>query len=421
MPYLYLKLILFFISLIFAALFAFLETAFTAIRLFKVKELSQSVKKYEKLFYFWENNPQKILVTILIANNLVHVSSSVLITDVMQIIFGDTGIALAIGVSVATCMILVFGEIIPKSYAKAQHDQLFQSFLWLLYFLLVIFSPIVSALMWIASKFVKNLDEVKFEKGDLISEKEIEFLIGYSDKEGIMEAEKTEMLQNIFSLGQTQVKEIMVPSNDMVAIDVNSSFKYASEIFSKYRYTRLPVYEDKEDNIIGLIHQKDIFELVYSNQEKPLRSLVMPILFVPESKKINQLLREFLEKRIHMAVLIDEYGAVTGLVTLEDVLEEIVGPISDEHEHIHSEIVTLEHGGWMIDAKVPLDELEELLNIKFETEGSVTLAGFLAEKLQHLPKKGERIYYGDYCFQIQKADPRRVYQVLVFKEKSNNQ
>lgn len=420
MPPLYIKLILFFVSLFLAALFAFLETAFTAIRLFKVKELSDSVKKYDKLFYFWEHNPEKILITILIANNLVHVLASVLITDIMQNTFGDTGIALAISVAIATGMILVFGEIIPKSYAKAQHETLFKSFLWLLYSLLVVFVPIVSVLMWIASHFVKTLStEENKDKQDLISEKEIEFLIGYSDKEGIMETEKTEMLQNIFALGQTQVKEIMVPSSDMVAIDVNCSFKYASEIFSKYRYTRLPVYEDKEDNIIGLVHQKDIFELVYSNQEKPLRSLLMPILFVPESKKINQLLREFLEKRIHMAVLIDEYGAVTGLVTLEDILEEIVGPISDEHEHIHSEIVMLEHGGWMVDAKVPLDEIEELLTIEFEAEGSVTLAGFLAERLQHLPKKGERVLYKGYCFQVQRADTRRVYQVLVFKEKND--
>ena len=137
-------------------------------------------------------------------------------------------------------------------------------------------------------------------------------------------------------------------------------------------------------------------------------------------KKINQLLREFLDKRIHMAIIIDEHGAVIGLATLEDVIEEIVGEITDEHERVNPQIIPLEQGGWIISARTALEELEELLSITFDTDESITLGGFLAEKLQHLPRKGERLFYQGFCFQVQRASARRVFQVLVFEDKQTD-
>ncbi len=404
-------------ALAFAALFAFLETAFTALRLFKLKELSNKMTRYKRLFEAWEKTPQRILITILIASNLAHVTASVAITDVMQYALGNTGLALFLGIGIATVTILVIGEIIPKSFAKTHTDLMIGSSLWLINLLFYLFYPIVTVLMRVATWTVAAFGgESGIRKSDVVSEKELEFLIGYSDKAGIMESEKSEMLQNIFTLGQTLAKEVMVPTNDIVRISVKASLNDAMELFAKHRYTRLPVFEGKESNIIGLIHQKDVVELLYRNQVKPLRELVLPILQVPESKKTNQLLHEFLEKRVHMAILIDEYGAVMGLVSLEDVIEEIVGEIRDEHEHDHAEIVSLEQGGFMMQGNVPLEDVEEALGIKFRVEDSVTLAGFLAEKLQHLPKKGERVFYEGYCFQVQRASERRVQQVLVFKE-----
>ena len=193
------------------------------------------------------------------------------------------------------------------------------------------------------------------------------------------------------------------------------------KIFSTHRYSRLPLYEGKEENIIGFLYHKDLFDLVHKKQKRSLKELVRPVLFVPEAKKCNQLLSEFLKKRMHMSIVIDEYGSVVGLVTLEDILEEIVGEIRDEHEKIRTEIVTLEDGGWLIDAGIGLEKLEDLLEVKFPAEGSVTLAGFLSEQLQHLPKKGERFFYEGYCFQVQQASPRRVFQVLVFEEKESGE
>jgi CBS domain containing-hemolysin-like protein len=414
----FVEIVLFFIALMFAGLFAYLETAFTALRLFKLKELKARVARHHALFASWEQNPQRILITILIANNFAHVLSSVLITEIMQKIFGQ-GIGLPIGVTLATALILLFGEIIPKSIAKAQYEKLFVVSLWLMSLLFHLFYPFVTILLKIANFFYQWLGGPHaLEKHDVVSEKEIEFLIDYSDEKGLMEAEKTEMLQNIFDLGHTLVSDIIVPKTDMILLDVNASLDDALALFAQHRYSRLPVFEGKEENIIGIIYQKDVFSLLSEKTKKPLSQLVRPVLFVPETKRIDQLLREFLEKRMHMSIAIDEYGAVIGLVTLEDVIEEIVGDISDEDEKVHVDVVPLERGGWIVDGRITLDKLSELLGITFKTEESVTLNGFLSEKLQHLPRKGERIFYEGYCFQIQQASRRRVFQVLVFKDKT---
>ena len=410
------ELILFLLALTFAALFAFLETAFTALRLFKLKELEVSVAKYKSLFISWEKNPQRILITILIANNFAHVLSSVLISTLLQRYMGPWG--LAVGVAVATIMILIFGEIIPKSFAKTHHEKLFASFLWLINILYHLVYPFVTLLLNIANFIFSQLGGSHvLEKQDIVSEKEIEFLIDYSDEKGIMETEKTEMLQNIFSLGQTAVREIMIPKNDIVLFDINMDSEKAIAMFCSSRYSRLPVFEGDDDNIIGIIHQKDVFEMLYQAKEKNLKNLIRSVLFVPETQKINQLLSEFLKKQMHMAIVIDEYGSVAGLATLEDILEEIVGEIADEHEKSISEIVSLESGGWTVNAGISLEKLEDVLEVKIQSEDSVTLAGFMAEKLQRLPQKGDRIFYEGFCFQIQQASSHRVLQVLIFPNK----
>jgi CBS domain containing-hemolysin-like protein len=397
-----------------AALFAFLETAFTALRLFKLKELQVTVAKYKGLFAVWESNPQRILITILIANNFAHVLASVLISEIMQQYVGDWG--LAIGVGVATVTILIFGEIIPKSFAKTHHERLFESFLWLVDILFRIMYPFVTILLKIADIFFRIVGgQHILEKRDN-TEAEIKFLIDYSDKKGVMDEEKTEMLQNILGLGHKIVKEIMVPKSEVKLLDVNATLNQAVEIVAESGYSRLPVYEDTSENIVGLIHHKDLLKVLYKKQDKSVRDLILPVLFVPETQKINQLLSELLKKQIHMVIVINEFGEFDGLVTLENIIEEIVGDITDEHEKINADIIPLDKGGWLINAGVSLEELEDSFNIRFPAEESITLAGFLAERLQHLPKKGERIIHEGYCFQVQQANVRRVFQVLMFED-----
>ncbi len=422
--YLTLQLIAFGISLSSCALFSFLETSITAMRLFKLKELAQRTGKYHFLFETLEKNPQRLLITTLIASCLANVITSVLVTSITETVFAQfnfsNSVGVSVGIFVATIAILIIGDIIPKNLGKAYGEKLIGSTLWITNFIFRLFYPLVTILLRISDAVLYRVGGQKALEGSsewVSSEKEIQFLIEHINQKGLMETEKTEMLQNIFELGTTPVKETMVPEGDIVSVEASTPLKNVLDLFSKYQYTRMPVYQEKPDNIIGMVHLKDIFVQLMKHEEKPLQEIVRPIMFVPESVKVNQLLREFREQHMHIAMVINEYGSITGLVTLEDVLEEIVGEISDEYESAQEKIIPLKQGGWLVDATIALDELSDLLHVTFETEGSITLGGFLTETLQHLPKKGERVTYKDFCFQVQKATATRVQQVLIFSEK----
>ena len=217
--------------------------------------------------------------------------------------------------------------------------------------------------------------------------------------------------------GKRASMQLWFRSAKVVILDVNTTIEKAHELFSSYRYSRIPLYENSEDNIVGFIYQKDLFALLYQKQDGKLRDFMRPVVFVPESKKVNQLLREFLKTRRHLAIAIDEYGAVAGLVTLEDVLEEIVGEIRDEHEEVERDIIPLENEEYLMDGRTDLRKIEDLLNIVIQADESFTLTGFLTEALQRVPRKGDRVVHKGFCFQVQQAGQRTVQQVLVFKNK----
>lgn len=414
-------LIVFILGLSTRALFSFLETSITALRLFRLKELATSTT-YHTLFTTLEKNPHRVLITILVANSLADVTTASMGTYIVETFFASFqlsgSLGFSVGIALVTIAILIFGEIIPKNLAKSHGERLLPSTLWIANLVFYTFYPLVTFLMKLSDFFISRIGgKQPSREGDawIASEKEIQFLIGYSSKQGLMETEKTAMLQNIFDLGRTPVKEIFVPVSDIVSVNAELQSSEAVDIFLRHGFTRLPVYEGNQDNIIGMVYLKDVFALTAHSQTKPLKEIMRPIMFVPESMKVNQLLREFRQQHMHIAMALNEHGSLIGLITLEDVLEEIVGEISDEHELANENIVQLKRNGWLVKAGTPLEEMRQFFDIEFETEDSITLGGFLTEKLQHLPKKGERILYKDFYFQVQKATPKRVLQVLVFK------
>jgi len=422
---LYTPLIFFFIALVSRAIFAFLETSITALRLFRLKELASEMKgRYATLFQTLEQQPHRVLVTTLIASNLSDVTVAALATQMVEMVFEyfhlSSGLGFSVGIGVASIVLLIFGEILPKNLARGRGERIFKSMLWLINLVYLVLSPLASLLTRFSDAIVSRTGAKGMFQGSsewVASEREVQFLINYIHKQGLMETEKTEMLKSIFELGSTPIKEIMVPATDIVSVSIETPIKEALHTFTESRFTRLPAYESSTDNIVGMVHQKDIMWLLCNNETRTIAEIMRPILFVPDSMKVNQLLREFRQKSMHIAIVLNEHGIVTGLITLEDVLEEIVGEISDEDEPSTEKIVPLQHGGWLADASVPLEDLEEVLGIVFEVEDAVTLGGFLTEQLQHMPQKGERLDYKDHCFQIQRATPRRVQQVLIFEKK----
>ena len=408
------------ISLGFFALFAFLETSITALRLFKLKELARSTGRYKALFETLENNPHRILITILVASNLANVTTAWLSSQLMEKLTYYSNLpesfGFAIGIALTTITILI-AELIPKNIAKAHGEKLFSSTLWITNIIYYTLYPLVTLISQVSQAVVRWVGEHDQESSEaLATEKEIQFLIDYINEKGLMERHKSAMLKSILELGTTPAKDIMVPETAIISITTTTSFQETLDIFSRYQFSRLPVYEDATENVIGILHLKDFFLLLAKNEVKPLTELIRPIMFVPESAKALHVLKEFKDQRMHMALVINEYGGIAGLVTLEDVIEEIVGEISDEYEAIQEKAISLKPGVWLIDASIELEELSTLLEIEFETEGALTLGGFLTEQLQHLPKTGERIAYKNYFFHIQQASTKRVSQVLVFKE-----
>lgn len=411
--------IFFILSLVACALFSFIETSVTALRLFKLKEIASGTNKYKALFHVFEHNPNRILISVLIAYNLANVLAAVFSSEVMAHVTKAFNIpenlGFTIGIFVTSTTILLT-DMIPKNIATIHGDHLFKSTLWITNIIYYTFYPLITVLSSIADAVTRWItgSAVKGMENAVASEKEIQFLINYINEKGLMERHKTAMLKSIFELGTTPVKDIMVPETSIISINVNSTQKETLDLFSKYQFTRLPVYEDNADNIIGMLHQKDFFQLLSKNEDRPLRDIVRPIMFVPETAKVLRVLKEFKEQRMHIAMVLNEYGGITGLVTLEDVIEEIVGEISDEYEAITEKVIPLKSGGYLVDAAIELDELEPTLNIEFETTEALTLGGFLIEQLERVPLTGERVEYKGYRFKIQQASPKKILQVLIF-------
>src|SRR3990167_3798193 len=413
---LYYQALAFLVTLSFCAIFSFIETSITALRIFKLKELEKENLRYKFLFNILEKQPNKILFTIVIANSLAHASSTALITSLMQEIFLglnlSEGLGLTVGVAIASCALVVFGEIIPKNIARAQGNRLLKYTLGITTLTYYLLKPFVLLITKFANLLMAPFGSHEVEV--IPSEQELSFLIDYVNKKGIIDKHKTSMLLSIFNLSEKPIKEIIVPEPQIVSIEANKSIKDAINIFQKYQFTRFPVFENKQDNIVGIIYLKDI---IYKDldPETTITNFVRPIMFVPESMKSNQLLRQFKEDKRHMAIVLNEFGGIEGLVTLEDVLEQIVGPIVDEHENATEDIKHISKNQWLVNGNVNLSELKKVFNIDFETD-SISLGGFITEQLQHLPTNGETLIYKDYKFKIENSTPKRILQVTITKE-----
>jgi putative hemolysin len=274
-----------------------------------------------------------------------------------------------------------------------------------------IFQPIARPLNYFIQRWTKSHDAK-----DGVSENEIRFLIDTIEQKDPIEAEKINMLQNIFRLTNTHVKEILIPKNEMVTIDSDAPVPMVLDLFKKYRFSRLPVYDKNPENIIGIVYQKDLFFRLQEDKNTLIKDIVRPIIFVPDSLTVNELLKELKQQKIHMGIVLDEYGSSIGLVTMEDALEEIVGEIIDEHDKdgSHEKIKIIAQGEeWLVDATIDLDRLKEYLKIPFSVKTSVTIGGFLTERLQHLPKQEEQMHYKGYCFSVEEADSKRIISVRV--------
>ncbi|CDK30580.1 hemolysin family protein [Candidatus Babela massiliensis] len=412
------ELILLLIALIICSILSFLETSITALRMFRLKEISKTTTKYKSLINTLENNPSRILITILLAYNLANVVAAVLSNQIIEKLTRALNISdkvgFIVGILITSTTILIV-DLIPKNLAT-RNDKFLKSTLGITNILYVGLYPFVELLSKLTDSIASLLLGKESDKNAYHeSENEIRFLIDYVYEKGLIDVNKSNMLKSIFDLSTKTVKEVMVPETDIISISTDNNKEEIIDVFAKYQLTRLPVYQSNSDNIVGMLHQKDFFQLISKNDLRSWKEVVRPLVFIPESARLLKVLKELREQRMHMAIVLNEFGVITGLVSLEDVIEEIVGEIQDEFEPQKDKIISLKSNSWLINASIELKELNNFFNIEFEAHHSLTLAGFLTEHFQYMPKKGERLSYKNLNFQIQQASHKRIYQVLVYQ------
>lgn len=404
--------------LILSAFFSGSETA-----LFSLNKLQ--LKKMQKEESGWRVNsiikllddPQKTLITILTGNMFVNIAASSLATYLAIKLFGNVGIGIAGGIMIF--MILVFGEIVPKSLAISNAEtiakkiarpvEIISSFLFPL---ILFFKIIINALYYFfGKKRVKEKKEITEE--DLIT------LINVGKDEGVIEEEEKKMIRNIFEFGDTMVKEVMVPRVDMACIPSEAKLNSILRLIKKMGHSRIPVYKETIDNIIGILYAKDllvVYEQWYKSKEKfDLKKIIRRAYFVPENKKIDDLLDIFQRDKIQIAIAIDEYGGTAGLVTMEDVVEEIVGEIIDEYDKETKLYEIIDNNTVIADGIISIDKINELLNIEISENDFETLGGFIYDLMGRVPNKNETIEYKNIQITIEQVVKNRIIRVIIKK------
>lgn len=408
------------VCIVFSGFFSATETALTSLNELKVKHILQEKGEKAKDLELWLLHPNKVLNTILIGNNIVNILGSVVATQLSVKIFGDASIAITTGVM--TFLVLIFGEITPKTFAKHNPDKISLLSMKLLKLFFFLFYPVSYSM----NKFVKIL--IKIAGGDVdkgapkITEDEIEFFISVGEKEGVLENQKREMLHNIFEISDTLAKEVMVPRPDLVSIRYGTPIDDVLDIITKSEYSRIPVYENKLDNILGILYVKDFLKYIKQDIKGiDIKAILRKPYFVPSTKRIDDLLREFQLNRIHFAVVIDEYGGVDGIVTLEDILEEIVGEIRDEYDKDEvDELVKVAEDSYEINPLMDIDDFREFFNIEIsdddeDEEEYETLSGLIFEMAGKIPNVGDKYIYNNLELEVKEKDGRRLKKVLVKK------
>jgi putative hemolysin len=380
--------LLFLVCLFFSAIFSSSEVAIISITRAKVRILLQAKERRAEHLAALKKKPDHTLITILIGNNIVNVAAASLATSIAIDIFGDAGVGIA--TFVVVLLLLVFGEIGPKIFAVRSTESLALRMAPFIHALSRLFFPF----LWLYDRVSGTSHlTVAFAKPG-ITEEEIKGWIDLGKEEGAIEQDERELLYSVLEFSDTIAREVMTPRLDTVMIEDTQTPDQAIKVFNDTGYSRLPVFHDQIDNIVGILNVKDIFPVVLRRKEGVLIKDVMkePYL-VPETKKIDDLLKEMRQKKVHMAIVVDEYGSYSGIVTIEDILEELVGEIQDEHDREEPQLQQIEEGVYLVGGRMWVEDLNEELGLNLPIDESYeTIAGLVTERLGHIPRKGESVH-----------------------------
>ena len=382
------QLIILIILLMLSAFFSSAETALTTVNRIRIRSLADDGSKRAKTVLKITDNSGKMLSAILIGNNIVNVAAASITTSLAYSLGGS---AVAIANAVITVAILLFGEITPKTTATIHAEKLALIYAPIISIFMKIMTPVIFIINGLSNAVLLLLRIDPNAKNQTMTENELRTIVDVSHEDGVIESDEKEMIYNVFDLGDAKAKDVMVPRVHVTFADVNTTYEELIEIFREDKFTRLPIFEDSTDNVIGTINMKDL--LLFDNtKEFHIRDILREAYFTYEYKNISELLVEMREASFNIAIVLDEYGDTAGLITLEDILEEIVGEIHDEYEENEEDFIKeIGECEYMIEGSTNLDDLNDRLDLQLESEDYDSLGGFIIEHLDRLPEEGDSI------------------------------
>lgn len=388
-----LQIVILVILLMLSAFFSSAETALTTVNKIKMKTLADEGDKRAELVLKVTGDSGKMLSAILIGNNIVNLSASSLATTLAIRLLGSVGAGIATGV--LTLLILIFGEISPKTIATINATQISLYYAGAIKTLIWLMTPLIYVINFLSMGFLRLLHIDPTKNEGAITEEELRTMVDVSHESGVIEGGEREYIHNVFDFTDATVKEIMIPRIDMTVVNLNCSYNKLLEVFQEDMFTRLPVYENETDNIIGLINMKDMI-LAPKDESFSIATYLRKVHFTYEQKNTSELFEEMRRERLSLSIVLDEYGAVAGMVTLEDLLEELVGEIRDEYDEDEEDVlIQRSEREYDVQGSMNLEDLCETLDLDFASEDYDTIGGYLTGLFDHFPQKGEMYVTGE--------------------------
>lgn len=403
------------ILLLVSAFFSAAETAlFTANRL-KLRHQKEEGSRRAAVVLSLLENPARLLSAILVGNSIINTAVAVVATATLVRLLGHERGSLYAFV-IVTILVLIFGEITPKTIAANRGDRLAivlaRPILWISWIL----SPIIRVLSFVTNLLAAPFGAKVRPDAPMVTEEEIQLMVQMGEEQGVLEQEERDMIHSIIDFGDTLVREVMTPRIDIVAVEADAPVEAVLDVVRTHGHSRIPVYHDAVDQIVGIIHVKDLLAAFRGGRlGGTARAYARPAYFVPESKRLDELFKDMRRKRAHMAVVVDEYGGTAGIVTIEDLLEEIVGPIQDEYDAEEPPIKRLDERIAVVDGQMHLEDVNAALDLALPVGEVDSLGGFVYSLLGHVPTQGERVHYDGVELSVERIDGNRIAQVRVTK------
>ena len=396
-----------------SAFFSASETAYTTVNKIRLQNYVDAGSKKAKTALFIAENYDRTLTTILIGNNIVNIGASSIATLLFVKLFGPSGAAMS--TAVMTILILIFGEVLPKSFAKESSEKFALAFSRPLRILMTVFWPVVFLFIQL-KKVAKHISPIKEEETPTVTEQELKFIVESIEDEGVLEKQESELVQHALEFDEKTVQEVLTPRVDMTTLDIEDDLQTNIGLVLTERFSRIPVCRGTSDRIIGILHTKDLLEALVRGDAIDLASMVQPAFFVYKTKKLSSLLADFKRNKTHVAIVTDDYGGTVGMVTMEDLLEELVGDIWDEDEEIIRDFVRIDSQHFLISGDLTIRELFDHLDLPFSNLESnhTSCGGWALEALGHIPQAGEAFQFKNMTLTIQEMDDQRVKKLSVY-------